>query len=225
MQKLDLHLDLHMHTVYSKDSVLSLKTLAKLLKRYNLHVAITDHNTIKGALAFKKRFRGLGNRIIIGEEVKTLQGEVIGLFLQDQVKPFMDVFETVDNIRSQDGLVLIPHPFDRLRRSRLKPDFLLRIKPDIFEVFNSRTLFEKYNIQALRFARNHNLLMGVGSDAHYWFEVGSCFALVEDCSSPRLLLKSLKNPRFVIHRNLFKSLMAHGFSKFLKTFPTVKRLL
>ncbi|MCD6464248.1 PHP domain-containing protein [Candidatus Woesearchaeota archaeon] len=215
-------LDLHVHTRFSRDSSLDLKLLARIIKKLDLYLAITDHNTIRGAVVFRKNFKGLRSRVIVGEEVKTLQGEVIGLFLQEEVKPFRDVFETIDEIRSQGGLVLVPHPFDMFRRSRLRQDLILKLKPDIIEVFNARTILNKYNVQAFNFAKKHNLLMSVGSDSHFWFEIGSCYALVNDVSSPKALLKSLRKASFYYKRNILKLFTAHAFSKVLKTFPKIK---
>src|SRR5207302_9452464 len=113
--------------------------------------------------------------VIPGEEIKTAgQGEVIGLFLSEEIPRGMSFADTVAAIRAQDGLVYLPHPFDRLH-SIPDPATLQRHLADIdvFEVYNARLLFEAYNEEALRFARKYNLTMGAGSDAHVLQGVGT----------------------------------------------------
>jgi predicted metal-dependent phosphoesterase TrpH len=107
--------------------------------------------------------------------VKTAgQGEVIGLFLREEISGGMSFAETVAAIKEQGGLVYLPHPFDRLH-SIPDPATLQRhlADIDIFEVYNARLLFEAYNDEALRFARKYNLTMGAGSDAHVLQGVGT----------------------------------------------------
>ena len=106
--------------------------------------------------------------MIPGEEVKTDgQGEVIGLFLSEEIPRGMSFADTIAAIKAQGGLVYLPHPFDRMH-SIPDPATLHRHLADIdvFEVYNARLLFEAYNDEALRFARKYNLTMGAGSDAH-----------------------------------------------------------
>ena len=95
------------------------------------------------------------------------QGEVIGLFLKEEIPRGMSFADTIAAIKAQDGLVYLPHPFDRMHAIP-DPSTLHRHLADIdvFEVYNARLLFEGYNDEALRFARKYNLTMGAGSDAH-----------------------------------------------------------
>jgi predicted metal-dependent phosphoesterase TrpH len=136
-------------------------------------IAITDHNVFGGAreaLAARTSVT-----VIPGEEIKTeAQGEVIGLFLSEEIPRGMSFADTIAAVKEQDGLVYLPHPFDRMHAI---PDTatLRRHLPDIdvFEVYNARLLFEAYNEEALRFARKYDLTMGAGSDAHVLQGVGT----------------------------------------------------
>jgi predicted metal-dependent phosphoesterase TrpH len=113
--------------------------------------------------------------VIPGEEIKTdNQGEVIGLFLREEIPRGMSFADTLAAIRAQGGLVYLPHPFDR-RHAIPDPATLHRhlAEIDVFEVYNARLLFETYNDEALRFARKYNLTMGAGSDAHVLPGVGT----------------------------------------------------
>ena len=105
--------------------------------------------------------------VIVGEEVKTSQGEVIGLFLHERIERGMSMDETITAIQDQGGLVYMPHPFDRMHTIP-DPATLLRVldRIDIFEVYNSRLLFDAFNDDAMRFAAKYNLIQAAGSDAH-----------------------------------------------------------
>src|SRR5207244_10984222 len=128
----------------------------------------TDHNALGGALETAELARGHDLVVVPGEEVKTdSQGEVIGLFLREEIPRGMSFGDTIAAIREQGGLVYLPHPFDRLHAI---PDpatlhaHLAEI--DVLEVFNARLLRDSFNDEALRFARKYRLLHGAGPDAH-----------------------------------------------------------
>lgn len=161
-------IDLHMHTSHSWDCATDPAALLHVAREVGLTaVAVTDHNEISGALACAELADEYGIQVIVGEEVKTSQGEVIGLFLTERIEPGMTWHETIAAIRAQDGLVYVPHPFDRLHTI---PDVhLLRDtidEIDAFETYNARLPFDQYNRDAERFARKYNLVEGAGSDAH-----------------------------------------------------------
>ena len=131
--------------------------------------------------------------VIPGEEVKTDgQGEVIGLFLDEEIPRGMSFADTVAAIREQEGVVYLPHPFDRMH-SIPDPATLHRHLPDIdvFEVYNARLLFEAYNDEALRFARKYGLLAGAGSDAHVIQGVGTGALRMRRFEGPEEFLLSL----------------------------------
>jgi len=171
-----LKADLHVHTCYSKDSTSPLEKIVQHCLDNSINcLAITDHDTISGALEIK---RIAPFTVIVGEEVLTACGEVIGLFLTEEIPPRLSPEETVARIKEQGGLVCIPHPFDRFRpHSRLRRDALERIKHDVdlIEVFNSRTYLLRDSARALQFAQSHGLPGTVGSDAHIIREIGRSF--------------------------------------------------
>src|SRR6266513_2497768 len=161
--------DLHMHTNWSHDCAVDPADLIMYAEANGLGaIAVTDHNVFGGALETAELARDHELIVIPGEEIKTDgQGEVIGLFLHEEIPRGMSFADTVAAIKAQGGLVYVPHPFDRMH-SIPEPATLQRHLADIdvFEVYNARLLFEAYNDEALRFARKYNLMMGAGSDAH-----------------------------------------------------------
>jgi predicted metal-dependent phosphoesterase TrpH/glycosyltransferase involved in cell wall biosynthesis len=168
--------DLHMHTSWSHDCSIDAAELVDHAEAEGLGaIAVTDHNVFGGALEAADYARNRNLVVIPGEEVKTdEQGEVIGLFLRQEIPRGLSFAETIDAIREQDGIVYVPHPFDRMHAIP-NPRTLHRHLADIdvFEVYNARLLFEGYNDEALRFARKYNLTMGAGSDAHVLQGVGT----------------------------------------------------
>jgi predicted metal-dependent phosphoesterase TrpH/glycosyltransferase involved in cell wall biosynthesis len=168
--------DLHMHTTWSHDCQTDVEALLDQAERSGLGaIAITDHNVFGGAQEAVELARGRDLIVIPGEEVKTDgQGEVIGLFLSEEIPRGMSFADTIAAIRAQNGIVYLPHPFDRLHAIP-DPATLHRhlADVDVFEVYNARLLFEAYNDEALRFARKYNLTMGAGSDAHVLPGVGT----------------------------------------------------
>ncbi len=168
--------DLHMHTSWSHDCSIDAAELVDHAEAEGLGaIAVTDHNVFGGALEAADYARDRELIVIPGEEVKTdEQGEVIGLFLRTEIPRGLTFAETIEAIRDQDGIVYVPHPFDRMHAIP-DPRTLHRHLADIdvLEVYNARLLFEGYNDEALRFARKYNLTMGAGSDAHVLQGVGT----------------------------------------------------
>ncbi len=176
--------DFHTHDRFSRDSILSEdKFIRVALDRGLTHVAVTNHNNVEGAIAVRDRVAALGvdDRItvILGEEVSTSDGEVVGLFLQRTIPRGLTADETADEIHAQGGLVSIPHPFDPFRPShirRLPLEKLARAgKIDMLEVFNSRVTFSRHNEQAAEFAARHGIPGIACSDSHSAFEVAMSF--------------------------------------------------
>jgi predicted metal-dependent phosphoesterase TrpH len=188
--------DLHMHTSWSHDCAVDPADLIMYAEGSGLGaIAVTDHNVFGGALETAELAREHELIVIPGEEVKTDgQGEVIGLFLQEEIPRGMSFDDTVVAIKEQGGLVYLPHPFDRLH-SIPDPATLQRHLEDIdvFEVYNARLLFEAYNEEALRFARKYNLTMGAGSDAHVLQGVGTGAVRMRSFEGPEEFLLSLRS--------------------------------
>ncbi len=188
--------DLHLHTSWSHDCQIPVEDLLDHAEAQGLGaIAVTDHNVFGGALEAIDLARGRELVVIPGEEVKTAdQGEVIGLFLSEEIPRGLSFGETVDAIRSQGGIVYLPHPFDRLHAIP-EPATLHRhlAEVDVLEVYNARLLFEAYNDEALRFARKYDLTMGAGSDAHVLQGVGTGAVRMRAFTGPDEFLVSLRS--------------------------------
>jgi predicted metal-dependent phosphoesterase TrpH len=187
--------DLHMHTNWSHDCSIDAADLVDHAEAEGLGaIAVTDHNAFGGAREAVELARGRDLSVIPGEEVKTAaQGEVIGLFLSDEIPGGMSFADTVAAIREQDGLVYLPHPFDRLHAIPDAATLQRHLADvDVFEVYNARLLFEAYNDEALRFATKYNLTMGAGSDAHVLQGVGTGALRMREFEGPEEFLVSLR---------------------------------
>jgi len=164
-------LDLHIHTNNSFDSITRPESIIRRAEKLNLDIiAITDHNSIDNALRVKEIASKLNSkvRVIIGEEISTDKGEIIGLFLENCISP--GKFQTViEAIKSQGGIVYLPHPFKR--SELIKTEIIKEI--DIIEVWNARSNYEQ-NYKGLIFAIRHGKLMACGSDSHLISELGRC---------------------------------------------------
>jgi predicted metal-dependent phosphoesterase TrpH len=188
--------DLHMHTSWSHDCAVAPEDLVAYAQALGLGaIAVTDHNVIGGALAAFEAARGTKLVVVPGEEIKTDgQGEVIGLFLQEEIPRGLSFADTVAAIRAQNGLVYLPHPFDRLHAIPDASTLHRHLADiDVFEVYNARLLFEAYNDEALRFATKYNLTMGAGSDAHVLQGVGTGALRMRAFNGPEELLLSLRS--------------------------------
>jgi len=173
--------DLHVHTHYSGDSDTTLEKLVERCRELGLGaIAVTDHDTADGALALAGQT--LPFKVIVGEEVASTEGEVIGLFLKETIPGGLSPEETIRRIRGQGGLVCIPHPFDRYRSSAMQASTLERIagQIDIVEVFNARSIPAQNLSLPGKFARVHKLLAGAGSDSHSAAEIGRAYVTIPD---------------------------------------------
>ena len=181
-----MKVDLHVHTRYSIDSLATLPDVLRWAERRGMGaLAITDHDTIEGARALRQISP---IPIIVGEEISTSRGEIIGLFLQEAVPPGLSPESTIGLVHQQGGLVYLPHPIDRARRNRLEFDSLLDVieQADLIEVLNARVTFSLDNRLAEALARAYGLPHGAGSDAHQGFEIGRAYVempLFHDASS------------------------------------------
>jgi predicted metal-dependent phosphoesterase TrpH len=188
-----IDVDLHMHTSHSHDCATDPAALLDHCIAQGLNaVAITDHNEIAGAL--EAAALGKPITVIVGEEVKTSQGEVIGLFLTEKIERGMTMAETIGQIQAQEGLVLMPHPFDRLHTIPDASTLLRHLDQiDIFEVYNSRLLFDSFNDDALRFATKYNLVQSAGSDAHVLQGIGTAINRIPAFDGPEEFLVSMRH--------------------------------
>jgi len=176
--------DFHCHTRFSRDSILREATfIRKAIARGLTHVCVTNHNNVEGAIAVRDKVVELGLQdqlvVILGEEVSTADGEVVGIFLTKTIPRGLSANETADEIHRQGGLVSIPHPFDPFRASHIRPGPLRNLaemrKIDAIETFNSRITIPRHNEEAGQFAARYGIPGIACSDSHSAFEVAMCF--------------------------------------------------
>lgn len=199
-----VRVDLHSHTMWSGDATTTPDELREAIEESAIDVlCITDHGTINGAIELA-RSGELGCRVIVGEEVRTAAGEIIGLFLTERLPFGMKPDEAVHAIRDQGGVVYVPHPFDPMRHC-LAEDALVALASsgglDAVEVLNAKVSLDHLNRRAADFARDHGLLAGAGSDAHVASAVGAAYVEMPDFddASPASFLQSLREGRVVGH--------------------------
>ena len=188
--------DMHVHTTYSGDSVNDPAAVVRSYRRTGVLPLVCDHNTTAGSVVVYHGIRQQdpGIPAIAAEEVMTAEGEVIGLFLTEEIPPYLPAAETVDLIHDQGGLVLVPHPFCSFRTgSALWRDTLEAIagRVDIIEGFNGRTIRDEENQAARAFAARHQKPVSVGSDAHLPADLGRYWLELEPFFSPGELMRSL----------------------------------
>ncbi len=187
-------IDLHVHTFFSPDGLCSPAKVVELSRARGLSkVAITDHNTIAGALEAREIAPEL---VIVGEEVRTGRGELLALFIEEEIPPGLDPLEAIRRIREQGGIVGIPHPFDRIRQEAMGPHALEIIgEVDFIEGFNARTILQADNLRALRIAAEKGIPASAGSDAHTPWEIGAAWVDVEPFGGEKDFLEKLKRGR------------------------------
>ena len=184
---------MHTHTEYSPDSRTTLAAQAAALKAAGIDVVCaTDHNTIEGALRLRELADGV--RVIVGEEITSRDGEIIGLFLEKPVPRDRSAEETIALIHEQGGLVSVPHPFSRNRLYHIKRAALERVygQIDCIEVFNAREAFAGDNRRAEAFAKDKDIPGAVGSDAHRVSEIGRAWIEVDEFEGRDTFIAALR---------------------------------
>lgn len=188
-----IRVDFHCHSRYSQDSLVDIPDLLLACERKGIDkLVLTDHNTITGA---QKAIELAPDRFLIGEEILTQQGELLGIFMTHSIPPGLTAHQTIDLLRSQGAFISVSHPFDVLRKGHWHLPDLIAILPliDAIEMFNSRCLLPKYNLNAIIFAQQHHLLGTVGSDAHSVGEVGAASLSLPDFFDSNGLKRSLSS--------------------------------
>jgi hypothetical protein len=191
---------MHSHTMWSGDSTTTPEELATAITESGIDVlCITDHNATKGARELVDR---LPCRVIVGEELRTSAGEVIGLFLTEHIPAGTEPRAAAAAIRDQGGLVYIPHPFDPMRRniSAKALDSLLDAGlVDAIEVINAKTSLRSLNERAAAIAARYDVAAGAGSDGHVPDALGAAYVEMPDFDGPDDFLAKLRLGRVVGH--------------------------
>jgi len=204
-------LEFHCHTRFSRDSLTEIGPLLAACRKKGIdRLAVTDHNTFAGALVAKRLDP---ERVLVGEEILTTEGELLAVYLKEEVPPGLTPEETIALLRAQGAFISVSHPFDWSRRGSWRPESLARIAPlvDAIEVFNSRCLSPFANQKAQAFAEIHGLPGTVGSDAHTLFEVGRAVIDLPEFHDAGSLKESLARARFVTRKS---SLLVHFSSRY-----------
>jgi predicted metal-dependent phosphoesterase TrpH len=191
-----VRVDLHLHSHFSHDGQSSLDELIDRCAECGLdRIALTDHNTVEGALALAKMAPVLA---IIGEEAKTREGEVIGLFITGRIPPYLPPEEAMDLIHGMGGLTYIPHPLDRYR-AHFRAERLVELtdRIDIIETYNA-WCEPAANEAAARLATELGKVSATGSDSHAASELGRSWMEIDDYNSPQDFLEKLRYARHVI---------------------------
>jgi|TARA_Y100000310_G_scaffold345041_1_gene461345 predicted metal-dependent phosphoesterase TrpH len=173
--------DLHNHTHYSPCSNLDPKILLNINKQKGMNgIAVTDHNTIKGGIAVKKLNKDKNFEVIVGCEITTNYGDVLCYYLDKDIKS-REFFSVIDEVKKQNGLIVIPHPF----RTSLNPKHTfscsfekIKNKIDGMECFNARNL-PGDNEKAQKVSKKLKIAGTGGSDAHFRFEVSRAHTIFE----------------------------------------------
>jgi predicted metal-dependent phosphoesterase TrpH len=191
-------IDLHSHTMWSGDSSTTPDEIEEAVRATGIDVlAVTDHHAVKGAEELRDQ---LPCAVIVGEEIRTHSGELIGLFLTERIPFGLSAPETARAIRDQGGLVYVPHPFDPMRRCIDEGALVALVEDglvDVIEAFNAKTSLQHLNQRAATFATDHDLAAGAGSDAHVPEAIAAArveveVASVDDVLSPAGLLDAMR---------------------------------
>ncbi len=185
-QEKRLKIDLHTHTHHSKDGKNKPEELVrKAIDQGFDMIAVTDHGTTRGSLDAEKaaerisREEGKELIVILGQEVKTRQGEILAYGIREDIQEGMDLLKTCQEIKSKGGFLIVPHPFDLMRRGIGQEINNVREYVDAAEGFNERTLITRFNDKAMTFLKENAIPVVVGSDAHFKDEFGKTYMLIE----------------------------------------------
>jgi len=205
--------DLHIHTKYSMDCDTPIPKIIERCCETGINcIAVADHGTIEGALELQE---SAPFTVIVAEEILTPRGEIMGMFLKEGVPSGITINQAIERIRSQGGLVTIPHPFDKLRgmgsNGRILEELVGNI--DIIEVFNARSPLLRYSNRALNFAQKYGIPGSAGSDAHSLDEIGNAYIEMPEFNSRDEFLQALTRGKIFGHRS---SLLVHFHSNWAR---------
>ncbi|MBN1186581.1 MAG: PHP domain-containing protein [Bacteroidales bacterium] len=213
--------DLHCHTVWSHDSCNRIQWIINRCNKVGINcLAVTDHDCIDGAFQLKE---AAPFRVIVGEEINTGEGEIIGLFINSWISPMQGLAKTIENIKMQDALVYLPHPLSISRNTSLNLNKLkeLHDEIDIVEVFNSRTRHEHDDDKwFIEWINTGKVVKAVGSDAHAPYEFGNVMIKMENFTSKEEFLQSLAGAYWEVKKSsiFFRYIFNHKIRKIIRHF-------
>jgi predicted metal-dependent phosphoesterase TrpH len=183
---LGLKIDLHVHTCYSRDSSITLQQVVSFAKKRGLDgVAVTDHNTVEGALKMKTR----DILVVPGIEVSTSNGHLLGINVTTPIPAKLGIEETIRLIHEAGGIAVAPHPtaFYKSPPSRRVSSY------DAVEVMNASSVpFSVLTHYSRKFAEGLGLPQTGGSDSHYAPEIGSAYTVVEADAAVDEIISAIK---------------------------------
>jgi predicted metal-dependent phosphoesterase TrpH len=216
-----IKLDLHTHSLASPDGGIRAEQYTDILEQNLLDIiAVTDHNILDVARELHATYP---DKIIVGEEIMTTDGEIIGLYLQQVVMPGQSPAATVRAIKEQGGIVYIPHPFETVRSGITKAALESIISDvDIIEIFNGRAVLQNKGAEAVMAAKLNHHRMAASSDAHTIRGVGTAYTLIENRPTTETLLTELENAQYVTKHPPLHTLLAPKFNRLRKRFGGVR---
>ncbi len=216
-----MKVELHVHTKYSKDSFMCFWPLLIKCRLKGIDsIAITDHNSLKGATQFAEFCLKHGNKlhVILGEEIFTNTGEIIGLYLKQEIPPGLSPKETIKLIKKQNGIVYVPHPYDKKRHRTVLHESAIQENKnfiDCIEIHNGRNISSQYDIEQRKIANKYQLTPVIGSDAHTLIEIGRNYLIMDNTEllTSNDFNKTIKGAQFHCENCLRVS---HCISKFVR---------
>lgn len=210
-----IKVDLHTHSVISPDGGINAAQYEKAVEQSLLDcIAITDHNRIEFAQYMQ---RVLGEHIIVGEEIMTGAGEIIGLYLTEVIPPRLSPLETVKRIKDQGGIVYIPHPFETVRKG-VHPSVLEELADhvDLIEIYNGRAFAQNRSAQAVVWSKLNHMTGVASSDAHGFHGLGSTYTRVTTMPNRNTILELLDEGTPIVGKPKVRALLYPKYHRFRK---------
>lgn len=193
-------IDTHVHTNASHDCDTSVREVLKSAVSRGLDgVAITDHDTVENQQEALDLAEEFDLTVVPGIEVSTSAGHLLGLNVEEKIESGLSLGETISRIRDQNGVAIVPHPFQFFRHGVSKSE-LERVDPDALEVFNSRLIVGLRNLQSDRYAQSRGYPKVAGSDAHVPGLVGTAYTVVDSSDSVKDVLEGIRDGNTSIHK-------------------------
>lgn len=210
-----LKIDLHTHSNHSPDGGISQDQYAHIFENGILDfVAVTDHNSIAQAQKLHKLF---GDRIIVGSEIMSRDGEIIGLFLSENIRSGQSAKATIDAIHAQGALVYLPHPLETVHKGvSMQTMEVCKQDIDIVEAFNGRAVFQNRGPETTVWARLNRKPMAASSDAHSMKGVGTAFTMISQKPTAKNLAGQLRTARRSTRRPPLLSLLSPKINRLVQ---------